>query len=226
MRNAVKATVDAYDGTVNLYAWDETDPMLRGLARRLPRHGPGPGRHPRLADGAPALPRGPVQGAALPVRALPRHRPRRLLPEQRPVGGPGGPVRPRHLPAAVPALRRRPDGRPATRPGRSPRSTCRATRTTWRRSSRSTPTRPTTSTARSGRSSCPNEQTPGPGLIANEMANSDNVRARAAGLQPRRDRARVRQPADAAGRRRADVRPAGLRRARSSPRPATRSCSS
>jgi uncharacterized membrane protein (UPF0182 family) len=29
MRNSVKATVDAYDGTVTLYAFDETDPLLR-----------------------------------------------------------------------------------------------------------------------------------------------------------------------------------------------------
>lgn len=29
MRNAVKATVDAYDGTVKLYAWDEDDPILK-----------------------------------------------------------------------------------------------------------------------------------------------------------------------------------------------------
>ncbi|MBC6462001.1 UPF0182 family protein, partial [Actinomadura sp. HBU206391] len=29
MRNSVKATVDAYDGTVRLYAWDDTDPILR-----------------------------------------------------------------------------------------------------------------------------------------------------------------------------------------------------
>ncbi len=29
IRNSVKATVDAYDGTVNLYAWDEADPVLR-----------------------------------------------------------------------------------------------------------------------------------------------------------------------------------------------------
>ena len=42
MRNAVKATVDAYDGSVNLYAWDESDPILQGVAGRVPRHGPGP----------------------------------------------------------------------------------------------------------------------------------------------------------------------------------------
>ncbi|HEV2797283.1 MAG TPA: UPF0182 family protein, partial [Nocardioides sp.] len=29
LRNSVKATVDAYDGTVTLYAWDETDPILK-----------------------------------------------------------------------------------------------------------------------------------------------------------------------------------------------------
>lgn len=29
MRNAVKAVVDAYDGTVTLYAWDEKDPILQ-----------------------------------------------------------------------------------------------------------------------------------------------------------------------------------------------------
>lgn len=29
IRNSVKATVDAYDGSVNLYAWDEQDPVLK-----------------------------------------------------------------------------------------------------------------------------------------------------------------------------------------------------
>jgi uncharacterized membrane protein (UPF0182 family) len=29
IRNSVKATVDAYDGTVTLYAWDEKDPLLK-----------------------------------------------------------------------------------------------------------------------------------------------------------------------------------------------------
>ncbi|WP_203936348.1 UPF0182 family membrane protein [Spirilliplanes yamanashiensis] len=29
MRNSVKATVDAYDGTVELYEWDDTDPVLK-----------------------------------------------------------------------------------------------------------------------------------------------------------------------------------------------------
>ena len=36
MRNAVKATVDAYDGTVKLYAWDESDPMLEVWRNAFP----------------------------------------------------------------------------------------------------------------------------------------------------------------------------------------------
>jgi uncharacterized protein len=36
IRNSVKATVDAYDGTVTLYAWDETDPMLRAWSQTFP----------------------------------------------------------------------------------------------------------------------------------------------------------------------------------------------
>ena len=29
MRNSVKATVDAYDGKVTLYAWDQEEPLLK-----------------------------------------------------------------------------------------------------------------------------------------------------------------------------------------------------
>ena len=36
LRNSVKATVDAYDGTVNLYAWDEEDPILNAWAKVFP----------------------------------------------------------------------------------------------------------------------------------------------------------------------------------------------
>ncbi|MFP5416383.1 MAG: UPF0182 family protein [Actinomycetes bacterium] len=36
MRNSVKAVVDAYDGTVTLYAWDETDPLLATFSRAFP----------------------------------------------------------------------------------------------------------------------------------------------------------------------------------------------
>ena len=33
IRNSVKATVDAFDGTVNLYAWDEEDPLLKAWSQ-------------------------------------------------------------------------------------------------------------------------------------------------------------------------------------------------
>lgn len=36
IRNAVKATVDAYDGTVTIYAWDETDPILQTWSKAFP----------------------------------------------------------------------------------------------------------------------------------------------------------------------------------------------
>lgn len=36
MRNSVKAVVDAYDGTVTLYAWDEEDPLLRAWRSVFP----------------------------------------------------------------------------------------------------------------------------------------------------------------------------------------------
>jgi uncharacterized membrane protein (UPF0182 family) len=36
MRNSVKATVDAYDGTVTLYAWDAEDPVLATWAKVFP----------------------------------------------------------------------------------------------------------------------------------------------------------------------------------------------
>jgi uncharacterized membrane protein (UPF0182 family) len=36
VRNSVKATVDAYDGTVSLYQWDETDPVLKAWMSIFP----------------------------------------------------------------------------------------------------------------------------------------------------------------------------------------------
>ena len=36
MRNSVKATVDAYDGTVKLYQWDTKDPVLATWSKAFP----------------------------------------------------------------------------------------------------------------------------------------------------------------------------------------------
>jgi len=37
IRNSVKATVDAYDGTVSLYGWDENDPVLKTWMKVFPK---------------------------------------------------------------------------------------------------------------------------------------------------------------------------------------------
>ena len=65
IRNSVKATVDAYDGTVTLYAQDEqNDPVLKAWMKVFPGTvKPKSDISPDLAC-APALPGGPVQGAA------------------------------------------------------------------------------------------------------------------------------------------------------------------
>lgn len=36
VRNSVKATVDAFDGTVNFYVWDETDPIIKAWRKAFP----------------------------------------------------------------------------------------------------------------------------------------------------------------------------------------------
>ncbi len=36
VRNAVKATVDAFDGTIRLYGWDTTDPLLKAWEKAFP----------------------------------------------------------------------------------------------------------------------------------------------------------------------------------------------
>ena len=37
IRNSVKATVDAYNGTVTLYQWDEKDPVLKSWMKAFPK---------------------------------------------------------------------------------------------------------------------------------------------------------------------------------------------
>ena len=37
IRNSIKATVDAYDGTVNLYVFDPADPIIRVWQKLFPK---------------------------------------------------------------------------------------------------------------------------------------------------------------------------------------------
>ena len=36
IRNSVKATVDAYDGSVDLYVWDQSDPVIKAWEKIFP----------------------------------------------------------------------------------------------------------------------------------------------------------------------------------------------
>ena len=87
MRNSVKAVVDAYDGTVRLFAWDPDDPVLQTWQKAFPGVVENRRRDPGGPAGPPALPAGPVQGAAADPDQLPRHRPGHLVLQLEPVGG-------------------------------------------------------------------------------------------------------------------------------------------
>ena len=80
MRNSVKATVDAYDGTVTLYQFGANDPILDAWNKAFGGNLVKPVADiPPDAGRALPLPGRPVQGAARPVDALPRHEPAGLL---------------------------------------------------------------------------------------------------------------------------------------------------
>ena len=87
IRNSVKAVVNAYDGSVELYAWDESDPILKTWMKAFPGHGQAAGRTSRRADVAPALPGGHVQGPARPAGEVPRDGRRRSSTADRRTGG-------------------------------------------------------------------------------------------------------------------------------------------
>ena len=79
LRNSVKATVDAYDGTVTLYAFDETDPVLQTWMKTFPDSvKPAVGHQPEPARALP-VPGGPVQGPARAADPLPRGQPAGVL---------------------------------------------------------------------------------------------------------------------------------------------------
>ncbi len=124
IRNAVKATVDAYDGSVKLYGWDANDPHAQGVEQGLPRLGAsdlGDLRRPHVAH---PLPAGPLQGPAPAAHRVPRDEPGRLLHGLRQVAGPARPVAADPGPARRTSSRSRCRGRRPPR-SRSPRPSCR-----------------------------------------------------------------------------------------------------
>ena len=99
IRNSVKITMNAYDGTMHFYVADPDDPIIRDYE----------GIFPSLFEPLSAMPadmrahirgaRGAVQRPDPGVRPLPRHRHAAVLPQGRPVDRPD-----RHLERADPPL--------------------------------------------------------------------------------------------------------------------------
>ena len=90
VRNSVKAVVDTYDGTVNLYVVDPDDPIVEAYGRAFPDLFTLHGRDARGHAGAPALPGGPLPHPDHDLGSLPhRRRPELLRAGRRLGGGPG-----------------------------------------------------------------------------------------------------------------------------------------
>ena len=87
IRNSVKITMDAYDGTMNFYVADRADPLIRAYAGVFPTLFKPIDAMPGRPARPPARPRGAVQRPDPGLRPLPRDRPAALLPERRPVDG-------------------------------------------------------------------------------------------------------------------------------------------
>ena len=75
IRNSVKATVDAFHGTVRFYLIDETDPIALTLKQRVPGPVPAARRDARGHADAAALPGGHLRAAGGGVRHLPHDQP-------------------------------------------------------------------------------------------------------------------------------------------------------
>ena len=148
VRNAVKATVDAYTGKVTLYAWDDTDPMLEAWRSAFPNTVLDKDQIP--ADLLPHL-RYPEDMFKVQRYQYARYHvtdAERLLLGHEPVGGARGPGTHRPQPDADPDVQPRP-GERASRSGRCSPAMCRAPSPTSSASWPPTPTRRRRTTGRS-----------------------------------------------------------------------------
>ena len=220
IRNSVKATVDAYTGKVTLYAWDQGDPMLKAWERAFPGIGQAALGHQRRSDGAPALPGGPVQGAARHAREVPRDRPGVVLRRPGLLDHPAGPDadRRQHAAAVLPDAEDADAGRSVVladvdlHPGRLrdpigadgvPGRRCR--RRKHRRDGESGLRHDTNARAAQGHRDIRAR------AGAEPVQQQPDGAEPAAVAEPERFQGRVRQPADLAGRRRPALRATGLR---------------
>ena len=86
VRNSVKATVDAYDGTVHFYVVDPKDPIIQTYRKAFPELFNDVDGHAGRAAGPLAVPRGHLRRADRAVHAVPHDRPAAVLPEGGAVG--------------------------------------------------------------------------------------------------------------------------------------------
>ena len=241
VRNSVKATVDAYDGTVTLYVVDDDDPIVRAYADAFPDLFTDGRRDARRRCGTHL--RYPedlfrVQTAA--VRPLPPDRPRQLLHAGgRLAGGPrpghrrrrpddtghrqagpghrraaGAPHRPL-LPAAPAAPGRGGHAGRRRRDGADAAVRARTARTTAASSSPPSwpPAWTATTTASWSSTRCRRERpaADGPGIAAASISADEDVSVLREPAGHRRVRGAARQPAAGPHRQRAALRPAVLR---------------
>ena len=101
VRNSVKATVDAYDGTIHFYVVDPTDPIIRTYRKAFPDLFDDVEGHAGGPAGALALPRRHLRRADRAVHAVPHDRPAAVLPEGGAVGHRAEPGRDRHATTAA-----------------------------------------------------------------------------------------------------------------------------
>ena len=226
MRNAVKATVDAYDGSVNLYAWDESDPILKAWR----------GAFPGTVQDKDEIPDALLEHLRYPEDQF---KVQRYQFARYHVTNAGDFYQGNNR-WAVPQDPYAPGQyQPPYRlfVNEDERAADFSLTSTYVPSGKSnlaafvSVNADATDADSYGKMrvlQLPNEQTPGPGQVANDMATDQDVRDAllefsAGGSDVRTE---LRQPAHAAGRRRADVRPARLRQPRLRRRPASPSSSS
>ena len=101
IRNSVKITMDAYDGTMHFYVADPTDPLIRAWEGIFPTCSSRWRSMPAELQDAPPGARGAVQRPDPDVRPVPRRRAADVLQQHRPLDGarradqPAEPRRPR-----------------------------------------------------------------------------------------------------------------------------------
>ena len=228
MRNSVKATVDAYDGTVTLYAWDDQDPILKAWSSAFP------GTVEPKSD----IPESLLEHLRYPEDMFKVQRyqfaryhvtdPNAWFQDNNRWDVPEDPNGAKSLQPPYRMFVTQPPGLvPDDEEGNEPSSDAAVTSDgpVWSLTSTFVPYKRSNLAAYISVDSDAtsetygqmrvinviDEQQQGPGQVANAVRSDRGRRRRAGRVQPKRQHGHLRQPAHRPGRRRADVRRAGLR---------------